>query len=258
MTCQPLDYDRLAADYARHRQVHPGVLRNLIEMGCVAGSTRVLEVGCGTGNYLLALQAATGCQGWGLDPSEQMLAQAKTQAGARHSPVMFRQSRAESLPFADDAAQRVCFDLVFSVDVIHHVQDRPAYFHEVRRVLAPGGWVCTATDSEWIIRNRVPLGRYFPDTIEPELARYPRVEELRLWMQQAGLVELSEVMIELPYLLTDPGPYRAKAYSALRLISEEAFERGIAQMERDLRAGPIACVSRYVMVWGQKEHSQHS
>ena len=251
MTSQPLDYDRLAADYARHRRVHPGVLRDLIETGHIAAASRVLEVGCGTGNYISALQAATGCPAWGLDPSEQMLAQAQQHGGA----TTFRQGRAETLPFADGA-----FDLVFSVDVIHHVADRAAYFGEAQRVLAPGGQVCTATDSEWIIRNRVPLSRYFPDTVEPELARYPRIEVIRAWMAQVGFVDLAEVNVESAYALTsltDLGPYRAKAYSALHLISEDAFQRSIAQMERDVQLGPIPCVSRYVMVWGRTKNSRN-
>ena len=61
-----LDYDRLAADYARHRQVHPEVLRDLATIGKVTGAATVLEVGCGTGNYLVALAARTGCAGQGL------------------------------------------------------------------------------------------------------------------------------------------------------------------------------------------------
>jgi ubiquinone/menaquinone biosynthesis C-methylase UbiE len=39
------------------------------------------------------------------------------------------------------------------VDVIHHAQDRPAFFKEAFRVLAGGGWLVTITDSEEIIRR---------------------------------------------------------------------------------------------------------
>ena len=76
----PIDYDTIAADYARHRTVHPGVLRALVETSHMARATRALEVGCGTGNYIAALRAATGCAGWGVDPSERMLARARQSA----------------------------------------------------------------------------------------------------------------------------------------------------------------------------------
>src|SRR3712207_7697189 len=46
--------------------------------------------------------------------------------------TLFRSGRAEGLPVPDAS-----FDLVYSVDVIHHVGDRPAAFREAARVLRP-------------------------------------------------------------------------------------------------------------------------
>jgi len=236
-----LDYNQLASDYAQHRQVHPGVLKSLAANGGVGPEARVLEVGCGTGNYILALERLAGCAGWGIDPSQGMLAQAQARSGAVH----FQPGRAERLDFAADF-----FDLVFTVDVIHHVRERYRYFQEAYRVLKPGGQVCTVTDSEWIIRQRRPLAVYFPETVEVELGRYPPIAELRELMRQAGFAELHEEVVEFPYQLSDIQPYRDKAFSSLHLIPEEALRRGIERMERDLHAGPIACVSRYVLLWG--------
>jgi hypothetical protein len=45
-----LDYDNLAGEYAKHRDIHPGVLRGLLSMGGLTESSRVLEIGCGPGN----------------------------------------------------------------------------------------------------------------------------------------------------------------------------------------------------------------
>jgi len=147
--------------------------------------------------------------------------------------------------------------MVYSVDVIHHVSDKPRYTKEAYRVLAPGGLFCTVTDSEWIIRNRVPLATYFPETIEVELARYSPISALRALYEQAGFVEIDERMVEFRYPLTDIQAYRDRAFSALHLISEEAFQRGIAQMEHDQQGvdchTPIPCVSRYTLLWGSKK-----
>ncbi len=68
-----IDYSRLASEYARHRRINPVVLRELVSIGNIRESSRVLEVGCGTGNYILELNFVTGCPSWGIDPSEQML-----------------------------------------------------------------------------------------------------------------------------------------------------------------------------------------
>ncbi|MBI3998018.1 MAG: methyltransferase domain-containing protein [Armatimonadetes bacterium] len=239
----PVDYNRLAADYARFRTANPQIVRALVEHSEAGPASRVLEVGCGTGNYILALHGASGSACWGIDPSAEMLAQAH----ARQGSVAFRAGTAEGLDFPD-----AFFDLVFTVDVIHHVGDRAAYFQEAHRVLRAGGRVCTATDSERIIRLRQPLAVYFPETIEIELRRYPAIAELRRLMQDAGFAEVAEDVVEFAYDLTDIQAYRDRVFSVLHLIPEAAFQRGLARMEDDLRRGPIRGLSRYLLLWGRK------
>lgn len=238
-----IDYDRIALEYSRHRQVHPEVLRSLIAIGRIETASKVLEVGCGTGNYVIALEVSVGCSCWGIDASPRMLAKARE----RSRGVTFRLGRAEQLDFPSAS-----FDLVFSVDVVHHLGDRRQHLREAYRVLRPGGKACIVTDSEWIIRHREPLAVYFPETVEIELARYPRIGGLRGVMEEARFAEITNNRVEFPYELTDIQPYRDKAFSSLHLIAEEAFERGMQRLERDLRSGPIPCVSRYVLLWGTK------
>jgi len=238
-----LNYDEMAVEYARHRRVHPEVLRNLIVTGQVGATSRVLEAGCGTGNYLVALEAAVSCSCWGIEPSEGMLSRAKE----RSSTINFQLGTAGKLDFPPDF-----FDLVFSVDVIHHVDNCPDYFQEAYRVLSDDGKVCTVTDSEWIIRHRQPLAVYFPETVDVDLRRYPSIPELRDIMEQAGFDQFAEATVAFEYSLADIQAYRDKAFSCLRLIPDAAFQRGIKRMEQSLLVGPIQCVSRYVMLWGTK------
>jgi ubiquinone/menaquinone biosynthesis C-methylase UbiE len=238
-----LDYDSLAEEYGRHRGVHPGVLHELVFTAGLDGSSRVLEVGCGTANYLVAAHTAIGCRCSGIDPSEQMLMQARD----RGLPLVTGRGRAEELQFPDES-----FDLVFSVDVIHHVVDRERYHREAHRVLATGGRLCTATDSEDIIRARQPLATYFPETVPIELARYAGIDSLREMMALAGFNAIGATRVEHAFSTTDIQAFRDKAFSCLHLIPKDAFERGIRRMEDDLRKGPIPCVSQYVMLWGTK------
>lgn len=235
-----IDYDKLASEYARHRQVHPEVLKYLCLTGELDDSAYVLEVGCGTGNYIIALESLLGCRCWGVDPSARMLAR----AGERSTTVKFKAGQAEWLDYPANF-----FDLVFSVDVIHHVEQPFDYFREAQRVLKPGGRLCTATDSAWIIRHRQPLAQYFPETIEADLARYPPLPHLRDLMPQAGFRQMAERTAEFSYHVDDLQIYRDKSFSVLHLISEEAFQRGLQRMERD---GSIWAVIRYLMLWGVK------
>jgi SAM-dependent methyltransferase len=168
-------------------------------------------------------------------------------SGERTPNAHFSTGRAEQLDYPAEF-----FDLVFSVDVIHHVNDRPAFFHEAYRVLKNGGKVCTVTDSDDIIRRRRPLSNYFPETVEIELQRYPRIADLRAMMVDAGFTDLQEVVAEREYALRDIQKYRDKAFSSLHLISTEAFARGIQRLEHDLQAHPIPAVSLYLLLWGVK------
>lgn len=238
-----MNYNSLAQIYAQNRQIHPEAFKNLLADGAVKADSHVLEIGCGTGNYINAMYTAAGCSCWGSDPSPGMLARAKAQPA--HLSLFVGQAEHLSLPSRS-------FDLVFSVDVIHHVQDRPAYFREAYRALKTGGKICTVTDSEWIIRNRQPLSTYFPETVLPELKRYPPIAYLRELMTQAGFGGITEEIVEAQSELTDIRPYQTKAFSVLHLISDEAFQRGLERMQRDEQLGPILYVSRYLLLWGMK------
>jgi ubiquinone/menaquinone biosynthesis C-methylase UbiE len=237
------DYDQGASPYAAHRQVHDGIFRELCRPAQLGPHSKVLEVGCGTGNYIRALVARAGCGGYGLEPSKGMLAQAQ----GHSERVAWTLGRAEELGFAPNT-----FALVFSVDVIHHVMDRNRFFHRAAQVLQPGGWLCTATDSEDVIRKREILSGYFPQTVAPELVRYPRISQLENWMAIAGLEVTETTTVEAAYELTSAQPYRDKAYSALHLISEEAWRTGLKRLEEDLTQGPVRGKSRYVCIWGRK------
>ena len=251
-----VNYDRAASEYAAHRQVHSGVFRELCRwfgpVGPVPAPDRgdgvgpdstVLEVGCGTGNYIGALAAGQGCKAYGIDPSAGMLARAH----ARPERVTWLLGRAEALGFLNET-----FDLIFSVDVIHHVTDKVALYQEVARLLRPGGRVCTVTDSADIIQRREILSGYFPETVEIELSRYPSLAQLETWMAEVGLAAFEVVTVEQAYEIAGAQPFRAKAYSSLYLISDEAWRAGLARLEHDLAKGPVRGVSRYACLWGQK------
>ena len=237
-----LDYDSLAHDYAEHRAVNPQVWRALHDALPNGVDFRVLEVGCGTGHYIGAIREATGAACWGVDPSAGMLATA-TQ---RFDDVAFVAGTAERLDYDD-----CFFDLIYSVDVIHHVDDHAAYFREAQRVLKMGGCICTVTDSAEDIRGRRPLSNYFPETIDVDRARYPDIDHLVERMKEAGFSQIQVKNVEFAYSLADIQPYRDKAFSCLHLIADERFAGDIQRLEQELRQGAIACVSCYTLLWGE-------
>lgn len=235
------DYESVARPYARHRQARNPVVTELLRGGRPSPAGQVLEIGCGTGNHIAAVAERSGCLGCGVDPSGAMLRHAPSAEGLR-----FSRSGAERLPFEAGS-----FELAFSVDVIHHVTDTAGCFREARRVLAPGGRICTVTDSAEIIRNRRPLAELWPESVDADLGRYPPIATLREQMAHAGFVDIDERTVAWDVEIPSAEPYREKAFSCLQLISEEAFRRGLARLERALEAGAVQGRSAYACLWGR-------
>jgi len=238
-----IDYNPLAMEYAQHRRTNTKVVEALITFGKINPTSQVLEVGCGTGNYISALENETGCFCWGCDPSSQML----SEAGRQSNSLALRQGCGEYLEYPDGK-----FNLVYSVDVIHHMVHPFNYFREAYRVLQPSGMVCTVTESEQSIRDRRPFSNYFPDTVSVDIARYPSIDSLKDMMSSAGFRSIGDETIHQEYERKDIKDFRDKAYSCLHLIPEEAFKEGILRMENDLRYGPIPFISNYLLLWGTK------
>lgn len=236
MTEQRLDYDPHAEAYAASRWVHPGVLAAIQQAADDLRARCVLEIGVGTGNVLSSLTG--GFVRLGIDPSRGMLDRA-----AAHPGLELTQGFAESLPYDDRS-----IDLAYSVDVIHHIVDRPAAARELRRVLRPGGMALIATDSAEDIAARIPLASHFPETVPVELNRYPPIEVIEAEFTNAGLRVEPALHVSRTYPLTDITGYETKSYSSLLLISDEAHQRGLDRMRSDLTNGPIEALSLYTIV----------
>ncbi|MBW2455650.1 MAG: class I SAM-dependent methyltransferase [Deltaproteobacteria bacterium] len=94
----------------------------------------VLDVGCGTGT-LLELYLDAGCEAWGLDASQAMLAVARRRLGDR---AQLRDGDATAMPFPDERFDWVAFSMV-----LHEMSPdtRLAVLAEARRVLRRQGHI---------------------------------------------------------------------------------------------------------------------
>jgi hypothetical protein len=71
-------------------------------------------------------------------------------------------------------------------------------------------------------------------------------------MRESDFSAVKERTAKFTYALENADAYKEKAFSCLHLISHEAHARGVARMTEDLLRGPIACGSRYTMLWATK------
>ena len=123
-----ISYDERCITYARDRFTH------------IAGDAewpygRVLEIGAGTGFFVLNLmQAGLTSSAVVTDISPGMVDVAVRNGAALGLDVSGRVADAETLPFEDGE-----FDLVIGHAVLHHIPDVELALREVLRVLRPGG-----------------------------------------------------------------------------------------------------------------------
>lgn len=117
----------------------------------VAGA-RVLDAGCGAGWYAQQL-AARGARVTAVDASARMVDHARTRLG--EAADLRVADLDQPLPFTDGA-----FDGIVSGLALEHVRDWDAAFAELRRVLAPGGWLLFSTQHPAFTGARLALPQY--------------------------------------------------------------------------------------------------
>ena len=112
----------------------------------------ILDAGCGTGNYSLAMLDHVGrIEAVDLNPGMLSVASEKLAGAAAEGRVSFSTARIDELPFEDGR-----FDGVMINQVLHHLPDDPAegfpehrgVFRELARVLKPGGALVVNTCSQ--------------------------------------------------------------------------------------------------------------
>jgi ubiquinone/menaquinone biosynthesis C-methylase UbiE len=131
-------YTGLAQKYRYARPTYPAELIRLVvdSARSVLGQNAPLlvDVGCGTGIATRALMAALPetCRVIGVEPNADMRSEAASAAPAGRD-VTFVAGSAQAIPVADSQAA-----LVTAAQAMHWF-DRPAFYAEAARILAPGG-----------------------------------------------------------------------------------------------------------------------
>jgi ubiquinone/menaquinone biosynthesis C-methylase UbiE len=128
-------YDRWAEVY--DGEDNPLVLLEEMHIGLLTGKVAglaVADIGCGTGRHTLHW-AAAGARVTALDFSDAMLQRARAKPGAE-TITFIHHDLAQPLPLESAA-----FDRVFCCLVLDHIAELDRFFHELRRLCRPSGWV---------------------------------------------------------------------------------------------------------------------
>jgi SAM-dependent methyltransferase len=136
------------------------------------GSPDVLDVGCGSGNFLLTLSVGSLN---GVEPSVAASAAARKRGVSILAPTL------------DELPNDAVFDVITLIDVIEHVTDAGALLDAALRHLAPGGFLIVATgDAGYPLWRRVFRSRFWYSSF-PEHITFPSLQYFRIWQNGKGL-----------------------------------------------------------------------
>jgi ubiquinone/menaquinone biosynthesis C-methylase UbiE len=198
-------------DRATLEQEAQKLLRNRIPQEVLARwvvGKSVVDMGCGSGRYTLALAAIGAGSVTGVDYQARSYAGAEALARQLGLRATFTTADVLELPFADEA-----FDFVFCNGVIHHTVDIIAGLDQMKRVMKRGGagflYVYGSGGIYWHTRARlrelfkhipysyteqvfqvmrVPVNRFiFCDTWYVPIERHTTTAELQAWFADRGL-----------------------------------------------------------------------
>ena len=120
------------------------VIASLVPQG-----SRVLDLGCGTGELLAFLQATKGCTGYGVEIDD-----ANVQACVQRGVNVVQLNLEDGLALFDDGS----FDVVLQLDTLQHLRNTEHMLRETARV-GRIGIVAFPNFAHWPNRLAVALGR---------------------------------------------------------------------------------------------------
>lgn len=238
-----INYNEICRIYDDVRDADIELINQFLGKIEIDPGTRVLDIGCGTGNYTSLLQKVTRASVYGIDPSVGML----EKAAMKNGDVHFSVGNTEEIPHPDHF-----FDFVYMTDVIHHVPDLERMFKEIGRILKKGGYLCIVTQSHRQIEMR-PTSHFFPGTAIADRARYPDIDEItqaairnEFTPLQVDIIGDGQVEIGSDYLKL----VENKGYSMFHLIGDEEYTLGLQKLKQAMTNGPLVMTAGATsLVW---------
>lgn len=242
-------YDTIGANYNSTRRADPYIVSRLLHFLKPREDAYYVDIGCGTGNYTIAL-ADAGLNLFGIEPSLEMLKEGRR----RHAGVFWLQESAEQINIDDES-----FAGAIATLTIHHWTDIHQGFKEIARILKWGGKFVLFTATP-VQMQGYWLNYYFPQMLRASIAKMPSFELITGALTAAGF----EIKATEKYFIkddlqdkflycgkNDPAVYldeivRKGISSFAALANKAGVDHGIARMRHDLKTGEFETIrNRY-------------
>jgi SAM-dependent methyltransferase len=242
-------YNTIGTGYNSTRMADPYLAGRLMDLLSPKPDGLYLDIGCGTGNYTIAL-ANKGLSFTGVEPAEQMLKEARK----RNETIRWLQGTAEQIP-----AENNVFDGVIATLTIHHWTDLDRSLNEIYRVTKENGTIVlfTATPEQM---EGYWLNYYFPGMLRSSIVQMPMLDKVSNAITKAGFdivrTEKYFVKDDLQDRFLYAGKHQPELYfnedirrgisSFAALANVAEVENGLANLYADVQSGNfIAIKSSY-------------
>jgi len=227
------------------------VLTFLVEQVGCDKQVKLLDLGCGTGRFAIPIATRLGFVVTAADTSSDMLAKARSKQGAEN--ITWDIQDATALSYDNEQ-----FDVVLMSHLLHHFEHPQQVIRECRRILAPGGILLNRYGAiEDILDD--PEHKFFPEVAELDKLRTPSKHRLEQWFKELSFLGVqTETRAQETFLDAE---HRLKAIqsrhvSVLRLISDSAFDAGVARMKSHIASNPndnSLSIDRISFTFGRKK-----
>jgi SAM-dependent methyltransferase len=236
-------FRQMAHIYDKHRGLDKQVMEILVqeiqEIASEHEKLSLLDIGCGTGNYSIALADVFSLEFTGVDISEEMLGKAKSKC----PEGKWLLQDIETAEFEEESFDVILFSYV--VQHIDHVKTLPKIHRFLRK---PHGKLLIVTDDHDQFHKN-PYHRHIPRIMEIDLNRFPSVSSLKILLQGLGFDVSVRKTLEKRCISDEDDVRRLvrrgqdRYFSTLTLLTDEELYEGLARMEGSLleetRGGPV-------------------
>jgi ubiquinone/menaquinone biosynthesis C-methylase UbiE len=235
MPSDSVAFDRAADYYDRTRGFPPGVEAQVAVLMAQAGdlsrSSRVLEIGVGTGRIALPTALRVGAY-YGIDLARPMLDRLREKRSGE--PVYVIEGDATRLPISTGA-----LDAVIAVHVFHLIPDWRVVLAEVTRVLRPGGvllhgWNDRQTQSE--------VQKVWAEATHEQRAADGAIhrEQRETFLEEHGWRKVRDPRVHRYTFERSPQEFvesiQQRHFSSMWRMSDEQIARGLAAVQAHIAA----------------------
>ncbi|WP_350293967.1 class I SAM-dependent methyltransferase [uncultured Croceitalea sp.] len=257
-------YNSIGIDYNLTRKADGYLTEQLLYHLNPTQKGSYLDIGCGTGNYTIALHKK-GFRFIGIDPSELMLEKARKKC----NEIEWLVGSAEKTGLPNNSV-----DGIIGILTIHHWKDLKKGFSELHRVLKPNGTVVIFTSTPKQMKGYW-LNHYFPKMLSDSINQMPSLHAVKTVMKESGFkvskIDTYAIQPDLQDKFLYCGKQNPELYfdkqirqgisSFSSLANRDEVEKGLSELKTDIDRGKIASVMKsyennfgdYLFLIGRKQ-----